>query len=104
MSNSSFFTDSQKQFNESNQKLLKLWEESQTELFESQQKLIYKLIDSMDGGTSQTSFPESLEKALDFQRELINSSLNAQQVTAHLAIETQKQLWDSFFQMTKKTA
>lgn len=104
MATNSFFTDSQTQLTESQKKLAELLDESQKQLSESQKKLIYTWIDSLPRETTQVSFYENFEKALNFQRELINSALNAQQVTARLAMETQKQFWDNYFQVTKKTA
>ena len=104
MATASFFTESQAQFNESQKKLSELWSESQKQLIESQKKLIHTWIDSSRGETTPPSFPESFEKALGFQRELVNSTLDAEKVITNLAIETQKQLWDSYFQSTKKTA
>jgi hypothetical protein len=103
MPTTNFFTESQAQFTESQKKLSELWSESQKQLIESQKKLIYTWIDSSRGENTPTSFPENFEKALGFQRELVNSSLEAEKVITNLAIETQKQLWDSYFQATKKT-
>jgi hypothetical protein len=103
MPTTNFFTESQAQFTESQKKLSELWSESQKQLIESQKKLIYTWIDSSRGENTPTSFPGNFEKALGFQRELVNSSLEAEKVITNLAIETQKQLWDSYFQATKKT-
>ncbi|MGH2415921.1 MAG: thylakoid-associated protein [Microcystaceae cyanobacterium] len=99
-----FFTNSQSQFNESQKKLTELWEEFQKQLIESQKKLIYIWVDSLRGGITQVSFSENFEKTLNLQRELIDSALGAQQVTVNLAIETQKQFWDNYFQSTQKMA
>lgn len=100
----SFFTDSQAQFNESQKKFTQLWDESQKKLMESQKKLIQSWTSSLPDASAQADFSKSFEKTLEFQRELIDSALNAQQTTMALAIETQKQLWDSYFQATQSMA
>jgi len=102
MATTSFFTDSQAQFNESQKKLAELWNDSQKQLMESQKKLAETWMSSLPAGTTQVNFSENFEKTLNFQQELINSALNSQQVTARLVIETQKQFWDSYFQATQK--
>ena len=104
MDNSNFFTESQQQFNESQKKLTDLWNESQKELSESQKRLIYTWVDSLRPGTVQVNYSENIEKALNFQKELVNSALNAQQVTLGLAIESQKQFWSNYFQVAHKGA
>jgi hypothetical protein len=110
MVTTSFFTDSQAQFDESQKKFADLWNESQKQLIESQKKLVDTWIGSLPNpiGTDQAgfsgNFEGNFEKTLNFQRELINSALNAQQVTTHLAIEAQKQFWDNYFQTTQRLA
>ena len=103
MVNTSFFKDSQEQFNESQKKIAELWEQSLKQLSETQKKLVYTWVDSLRSGTKvQGNYSETLEKALKFQQELINSTINAQQVTLGLTIETQKQFWDNYFQIAHK--
>lgn len=102
MDATSFFTDSQAQFNESQKKFTALWDESQKQLSESQKKLFQTWMDNFSQGTSLTNPSETFEKTLSFQRELVDSALNAQQVAVRLSMETQKQFWDSYFQTTQK--
>lgn len=101
---SNYFADTQAQLNESQKKYTELWKESQKELEESQKKLAETLTQSLPQGMTQTNPTESFEKTMNFQRELINAVINAQQVTARLTIETQKQFWDDYFKTTQKMA
>ncbi|WP_181314404.1 hypothetical protein [Phormidesmis priestleyi] len=57
---------------------------------ESQKKLADTWTQSLPKAATQVSSSETLDKTLNFQRELINSVINAQQVAARLTIETQK--------------
>ena len=102
MFTNSFFTDYQAQFSESQKKLIHLWQDSQTQWSESQKKLIYAWLDTVRSGATPLSPSENIAKILEFQRELINSSLHTQQVATHLVLESQKQFWDSYFQMAQK--
>ncbi len=97
-----YFTDSQAQLNESQKRLTELWNDSQKQLQDSQKKLSEAWTESLPKQPTPASSPESLEKAMNFQRELINTVINTQQVTARLVIETQKQFWDNYFQTTQK--
>ena len=94
--------DSQAQWNESQKKMTELWNESQKQLIESQKKLVDAWIGNIPTGISPIDMTGNYEKALNFQRELVNSTLNAQQVSFHLAVETQKQFWDNYFQATQR--
>lgn len=97
-----YLTDSQTQLKESQKKFTELWSESQKELKESQKKLTEVWTESLPKKTTQASPSENFEKTMNFQRELINSVINTQQVTARLAIDMQKQFWDDYFQTTQK--
>lgn len=97
-----YIAESQTQLNESQKKFTELWSDSQKQLQDSQKKLSDAWTESLPKQPTQPSSSESFEKAMNFQRELINTVLNTQQVTARLAIETQKQFWDSYFQTTQK--
>ncbi len=104
MFTSSYVTDSQTQFNESQKKLSEIWEASQKKLSESQKKLILTFTETFSGGTTPVSASESLEKAQTLQKELVKSTLTTQEVTLNLAIEAQKLFWDNYFLLTDKAA
>jgi hypothetical protein len=103
MSTSDFFAETQSQFAESQQQLTSLWNGYQQHLLESQKKLVDSWTHSVPTDMTPANLSESAEKALSFQKELINTTLENQQAAVSLAIETQKHLWDSYFQITQKT-
>jgi hypothetical protein len=102
MDATSFFTESQAQFKESQTKYTELLNDAQNQLNESQKKLMNTWMEIFPTGMSQVNPSENFAKAQTFQRELIESSLNAQKVTFNLAMESQKQFWDNYFQTTQK--
>lgn len=104
MATASYFTDAQAQFDESQKKFAALWEESQKQVMESQKKLMSSWMSSLPNMTAQVNISETIEKTLDFQRQLIDSSLDAQQASTRLSVEAQKQFWDSYFKTTQKMA
>jgi hypothetical protein len=104
MEANTFFAESQTQFTETQQKLTEIWDESQKELMESQKKLVDAWVDSLPKAGTQVDFAGSVDKALAFQRELVNSTMNAQQVAFRFAMESQKQFWDNYFQTTQRMA
>jgi hypothetical protein len=71
-------------------------------LKESQQDLTDTWTDSLPKKIDQPNPAETFEKTLNFQRKLIASTLNAQQVTTRLLLESQKQFWDDYFKTTEK--
>jgi soluble cytochrome b562 len=97
-----FYAESQAQFSESQKKFADLWEASQKELVESQKKLSDKWVGSLPKQPAMPDFAGDFEKALGFQQDLVNSVLEAQQVTLRLTLQTQKQFWEDYFQMTRK--
>jgi hypothetical protein len=82
MDATSFFTESQAQFKESQTKYTELLNDAQNQLNESQKKLMNTWMEIFPTGMSQVNPSENFAKAQTFQRELIESSLNAQKVTS----------------------
>ncbi|MGL5081950.1 MAG: thylakoid-associated protein [Microcoleaceae cyanobacterium] len=73
-------------------------------MIDSQKKLVDSWMQSFSDKAIQINLSESFEKMLSFQQELISSVLDAQRVSANLAVETQKQFWENYFQTTQKMA
>jgi hypothetical protein len=96
------FSEYQGQFTETQKNLTSLWEGYQQQLLESQKKLLNSWASSFPTGTAPANFSESFDRSMVFQQELVNTTLDAQQAAISLVIETQKQLWGSYFQMTQK--
>ncbi len=107
MNATDFLTNSQTQFQELSElqkKLTELWTDSQKQLTESQKQLFQVWMDSFSGKVSPADFSASFDTLLSIQQEMIHSTLNAEKTAFQLALETQKQLWDSYFQIIRKMA
>ncbi len=48
------------------------------------------------------NFRETFDKTLRFQEEVVKSSLEFQALVSGMSIETQKQFWQSYFNMIRK--
>ena len=48
------------------------------------------------------NFRDTFDNTLKFQEQLVTSSLELQALVARLSIETQKQFWESYFNMLRK--
>ncbi|HEY9846302.1 MAG TPA: hypothetical protein V6D03_08895 [Candidatus Caenarcaniphilales bacterium] len=49
------------------------------------------------------TFSETFDKTLKFQEEVVKSTLEFQALATNLSIETQKQLWEGYFNTIRKT-
>ena len=52
---------------------------------------------------SRGNLPETFDQVLKFQEEVITSSLEFQALVARMSIETQKQFWEEYLNMIRKT-
>lgn len=102
MTAANFFADYQAQFEEAQKKVSKLWDDSQKQVVDSQKQLVNRWTEMFSGSVPSIDYSENAAKILSFQKELIDSTLNAQQVAVDLAIDTQKQIWENYFQTTQK--
>ncbi|MCW6038946.1 thylakoid-associated protein [Spirulina subsalsa FACHB-351] len=75
----------------------KYFEEYQTQLRDWQKKFFDTWLESMSMGKDALKFPETLDKTLDAQEEWVNNYLEAQETATKIALESQKQFWDSYF-------
>jgi hypothetical protein len=78
----------------------KFFEDYQKQLAEWQKKFFDAWLESMPGKT--VKMPESFEKTLEFQQELVKSYLETQRKTAEMMLETQQQFWDKYFETMQK--
>ncbi len=51
--------------------------------------------------SSQPRMRENFDNALNFQEQAVTTSLELQSLLARLTIESQKQLWNSYFNMLR---
>ena len=66
--------------------------ETQKRLFKSWASAMSEMQDS-----NTPNMRESFDSALSFQEQIISDSLEFQAVVARLAIESQKQIWQNYF-------
>jgi len=59
-------------------------------------------VPSMQNFNQQNS-SETFNKALRFQEEVVTNSLEFQALVARMSIETQKQFWEGYFNVIRKT-
>lgn len=48
------------------------------------------------------NFPENFENTVKLQQELVNNSLELQEQVSRLSIDTQRKIWNSYFQMFQR--
>ncbi len=51
---------------------------------------------------NMANFRDTFDNTLKFQEQVVTSSLEFQTLVARLSIETQKQFWESYFNMLRK--
>lgn len=51
--------------------------------------------------SSQPRMRENFDNALNFQEQVVTTSLELQSLLARLTLESQKQLWNSYFNMLR---
>ena len=53
--------------------------------------------------SNSANFTETFDKTLRLQEEAVTSSLEFQALLARMSIETQKQFWEGYFNLLRKT-
>jgi hypothetical protein len=79
------------------------FEQFLNQVSETQRQLFTSLTSAMPGmQTSNTEgMRKNLDNALDFQEQVVTSSLEFQAVVTRLAIESQRQLWQNYFNLLR---
>lgn len=79
------------------------FEQFLNQVTESQRQLFKSWTAAMPGmqNTNTQSMRDSFDNALNFQEQVVNNSLEFQALLARLAIESQKQLWQNYFNMLR---
>lgn len=80
----------------------KLFDEYLQQFNDWQQKLVETWIESFPGGNNQFNPSRTIETALNLQQELVKTNLKAQEVTMQMAMETQKDFWDGYFDLIRR--
>ena len=81
----------------------KYLEEYLQQLSEWQKKFFDTWVQNLPDLKNSLKMPESLEKGVDVQEQLVKNYLDAQETSTKLALETQKKFWESYFEMVRKS-
>jgi hypothetical protein len=76
----------------------KFVEEYQDKLLEWQKKFFDAWLENMGEG----KFPETYEKSVEFQEKMISNYLEAQETASKMVLDTQKKLWNQYFESMRK--
>ena len=49
------------------------------------------------------NLPETLDKNIEFGEEVVKSALEVQALATQMSIEAQKQIWEGYFEMIRRT-
>ncbi|WP_013322697.1 hypothetical protein [Gloeothece verrucosa] len=78
------------------------FEETQKQFTELPQKLYYTWLSNFPSIINAFNIPENLDKLLELQYELAKNYIAAEEIALNLVLTTQKQWWDSYFDVLKK--
>lgn len=87
-----YFDEYQKQFSE--------W---QKQCLDWQKQLLDTWANMMPEGNNGFKLPETLDQSIESQKTLVNNYLKAQEEAMKLALDAQRQFWDNYFELVKKT-
>ena len=73
------------------------FEEYQTQLLDWQKKFFSTWMESLPKGTAEIKLTDTFETSLKLQEEMVKSYLEAQEKSATMMIDAQKQYWDNYF-------
>ncbi len=79
------------------------FEEYTKNLYNLQREVFEKWIAALPNvqALGNYSVPENLEQTLAYQEQVVKGSLEYQELVLKMALTTQKQMWDSYFQAVK---
>ncbi len=80
----------------------KYFEEYQRQFAEWQKKFFETWLETLPNGVNGFKTPETWDKSLEFQKDLVENYLKAQKTATELALETQKKFWEGYFEMMQK--
>jgi hypothetical protein len=93
-----YFDEYQKQLN-SWQKQLSDW---QGQFSDWQKKLMDTWMASMPSNANEVNVPETFEKVLDFQEEVVKAFLDNQEKTSQMMLDSQKEFWNNYFEKMRQ--
>lgn len=81
----------------------KQFTEWQKQCLDWQKQFFDAWANAMPSGNGSIKFPETLDESIESQKSLVNNYLKAQEEAMKLALDAQKQFWDNYFELVKKT-
>ena len=80
----------------------KIFEDYQKEFSEWQKKFVDSWTTNLPNA-KDFKVPETFDKGVEMQQELVTQYLEAQETAIKLSLETQKKFWDGYFDLMRKT-
>lgn len=80
----------------------KFFEEYQTQLLDWQKKFFSTWLESFPKGATEIKLTDTFETSVKLQEEMVKSYLEAQEKSATMMLEAQKQFWDNYFETIRK--
>jgi len=79
------------------------FEEYTKNLYNMQREVFEKWIEALPNvqNLGNYSVPENLEQTIAYQEQVVKGSLEYQELVLKMALTTQKQMWDSYFEAVK---
>jgi hypothetical protein len=78
------------------------FQDYQTQLLNWQKKFFETWMDNLPKGTTEIKLTDTLETSLKLQEEMVKSYLEAQEKSAMMMVEAQKQLWNNYFETLRQ--
>jgi polyhydroxyalkanoate synthesis regulator protein len=77
-------------------------EEYMKQFTDWQKKFFETWTEAMPNMAEGLKMPETVEKGLEMQEEMVKNYLEAQETATKLALESQKKFWDNYFELARK--
>jgi len=80
----------------------KFFEEYQTQLLDWQKKFFSTWMEGFPKGVTEIKLTDTFETSVKLQEEMVKSYLEAQEKSATMMLEAQKQFWNNYFETIRK--
>ena len=80
----------------------KFFEEYQTQLLDWQKKIFSTWLENLPKVSAEIDLSETVETNVKLQEEMVKSYLEAQEKSATLMFDAQKQFWDNYFEVLRQ--
>jgi len=80
----------------------KFFEEYQAQLLDWQKKFFSTWMEGFPKGVTEIKLTDTFETSVKLQEEMVKSYLEAQEKSATMMLEAQKQFWNNYFETIRK--